>query len=171
MPESAEQPRLDSTQGITPNSTKSSPLKNRLAEMLSKMNFLPEVIQWQQMRKKGAHLDDISRREMEAYHKLIHGERAIPPTEEDDMGHIVFGDMITNPEPKPPQKNGKGTLAKVATLAALALGSGGIGAGTMVAINALDLLKEKAPEIQDRLIERNTNENLKILPPIVREPE
>jgi hypothetical protein len=110
-----------------------------------RLNNLTRILGLESIRRGLKTEDDIARRDGLAYHNLLHGGQSSPPSEDDEMGHIVLGDMVTNVLPPTPSK-GMGALAKVAIAAGLL----GTGVGSSVGIPLLiDVLKpvEKLPVV------------------------
>lgn len=134
---------IDSSMKNTP------PLKELWEKSLGKMHLLGQMIGAESIRRGLASEDDLLRREAEAYHKLLHGERAGEPSEVDQMGDIILGDRVENhtvPTPAPPASSGK-LLPNLAMAGVAALGlSTPLGVGAYLIADAMK--SQPAPIVQ-----------------------
>lgn len=95
------------------------------------------------IRRGLANEDALAKRDAEAYHQVLHGDRAGTPSgaEDDEMGHMVLGDMVEHHHHPAPQPDSKPSL--VQRLAPLALTAGlGLAGGSILAPLALDQLRD-----------------------------
>jgi hypothetical protein len=102
------------------------PLKDRWATSLGKMHVLGRVIGMESIRRGLAFEDDLARRDAEAYHKALHGERAGTPSEMETMGDIILGDRVEphyHVTPPPPASSGFGKALIGAGLLATGIGA------------------------------------------------
>lgn len=155
----SDSPQLNAT---GTNSAESPPksLTERAAVALGKVQVLPELIAWESQRRGLKKEDDAIEENRKFYHKLLHGP-AKPEGDdmksEDDMGHIVLGDMKTEQHfheaPKPVESpivsapKGMGLLGKLALTGLAAAGIGGpLGVGAWLVADAIR--SKPAPVVQ-----------------------
>lgn len=133
MPESVS-PQLQETGTL---SKESSAKSKRSRE---KFSNLASMIGWKSIRRTMKREDDLANRDARAYHELLHGDRGGDSSGkskgDEEMGHMVLGDMITHNHF--PEKKGIGPLVKLAIGSVLV----GSGAGAVVGVPILmDFLK------------------------------
>lgn len=103
--------------------------------------MLRDITSWQSIRSGMKHEDDMARRDAEAYHQLIHGDRAGKPQgDADEMGDNIFlGDyQITQHLPQSPQpQQSSGLLSKALLGAGLIATGAGAAYGVPLVLDAL----------------------------------
>jgi hypothetical protein len=116
-------------------------LKARWQTVMGKMNVMPAMMGWESVRRTMKMEDELVQRDALAHHELLHGDRGSGSLKDnDEMGHMILGDMKTEHHYHGTSKKageGLGTLAKLAVGAGL-IGSGaGAGLGGVMLIDAL----------------------------------
>lgn len=143
------------------------------AERMGRVNVAKDATMVQHVAK----LLKLNRESLGQYRRQLLGQGETPTKQAEDDDMMILGDVtISQPEPsRPPEKSGGSRLAKIAGIAALALGSGGVGAAGALLPSVLGLLGDDVPEVrtetEEKVIERESREDVEVLPPIVRPPD
>lgn len=125
------------------------------------------------------HEDDLARRDAEAYHKLLHGDRSgvAQQGDADEMGdNIYLGDYsVTQSMPQSYESakpQGSGVLGKALLGAGLLATGAGMGVGIPLLLDAAkDVPAAVKPEIQPETKTIKEVYDFEVLPPVFGKPE
>ena len=140
-------------------------LPEQAVKLAGKLRALPEMVAWESIRRGMADEDAAIKRNLDAYHNLLHGGRTQSEGETDEMGNIILGDHITqfqhpaNPPAPPAQKSGLGKALIGAGLLATGIGA------PLGAYFVADALKKPDPPTVVQPIEQPAEPEEK--PPII----
>jgi len=136
------------------NSTESSMnsypenLKTKWVETIGKLQVLPRLLTTMRLKNSLEAEDDLAQRDAEAYHQLLHGDRAGSPKKSgDEMGdNIYLGDYRVDQHlPSKPQSSG---LAKAVLGAGLLASGAGAAYGLPLIADALTPETQIEPETE-----------------------